>query len=118
MSRERKIENIEIGRRLSAVQAMHEKSDEYMAYLTGYSVHTYQCVCNGDHGISLKRLAKLAEDDLFASDIVYILTGKRTNFDYSIDGNFAYLETLSESERSNYLSKLALILSRELSRKN
>lgn len=116
MSKERKAENVAIGKRLAQIQAFYGKTNEYMAYLTGYSVHTYQCILNGDQAISVKRLSLLANDPQFAHEIVYILTGNRVNFDYSINGNYAYLETLSKNERNAYIGKLAQIVANELSK--
>lgn len=117
MGKERKTENVELGKRLAKVQSAHGKTDIQMAYITGYAVHTYQCVINGDQSMSLRHLSMLAKDPDFAGEILYILTGQRADFDYSIAGNEAYIETLSAKERERYIRKLALLVAKELAQR-
>ncbi len=114
MSKQRCIENVELGKRLFEIQNMYGKSDEYMACLTGYTVHTYQCVRNGDQSISISKFQKLAQDDQFSNHILYILTGMKGTCDYSIASLAGYIESLPEKRKGTYLADLSFLMSNYL----
>lgn len=116
MGKIKKSENVAIGKRLAEIQALYGKTDDYMCYVTGYTLHSYHCVCNGDYGLTLEKISRLANDEIFSREITYILTGKKARCDYSISGNRAYIEALKPEERKTYLVELLKIISDGLSK--
>lgn len=109
-------ENKEIAHRLEEIQNFYGKSDEYMAGLLDYNLHTYKCIKNGDQALSTKRIVLLSKDDQFSKELVYILSGYKPKVDYSVKGLEGYVESLEPKRVVLFLSDIQMVVSRSLAK--